>query len=84
MGWEACVTWHMYLLGESKKTKIAGLFFLNWPEHPKKCYRLNMAQFTEVSALLEVWRPNCYNEINKIMFRNKIKYPIYRNFKVLT
>lgn len=55
------------LLGESKKPKIASLFFLNWPGHPKKCHRLNMVQFTEVSALLIVLRANSYNEINKTM-----------------
>lgn len=42
--------------GRKQKTKITGLFFSNWPGHPKKSHRINMAQLPKALALLEVLR----------------------------
>lgn len=41
-----------------------------------------MAQFPEVSTLLQVLRVESYNKINEVL-RNKIKCLICRNFKIL-
>ena len=68
---------------EKTKNKITGLFFSNWPGHPKKSHRRNVAQLPEVSTPLQVVRAKSYNEINKVVLRNKIKCLICRNFKIL-
>ena len=41
-----------------------------------------MAQFPEVSTLLQVLRAKSYNKINEVL-RNKIKCLVCRNFKIL-
>lgn len=70
--------------GRKQKTKITGLFFSNWPGHPEKSHRRNLAQLSEVSTLLQVWRTESYNERNKVILRNKSKCLICRNFLILT
>lgn len=67
---------------EKTKTKITGLFFSDGLKHPKKSHRRNMAQFPEVSTLLQVLRAKSYNKINEVL-RNKIKCLVCRNFKIL-
>ena len=81
MGQEECGTWCIHLLGENKNQNHWPVLF-RWLEHPKKSHRRNMAQFPEVSTLLQVLRVESYNKINEVL-RNKIKCLICRNFKIL-